>query len=168
MVNNLLNDHGNNKRMRHETNLSKLTEAQWNKLAEHLKSLDQPLTRCCFQCGMLNYPKKDDTIIVENVTCKRDCRAYRVFEYYIEKLQKDQCDKLSHGATEAEVQEELNRIFLCEKVSNGCRVIACTACKRLCRDGSTDNNHTHHRRARRSANLAARAAARCSGSGVCQ
>ena len=38
MVNNLLNDHGNNRQMRQETNLSKLTEAQWKKLAEHVDS----------------------------------------------------------------------------------------------------------------------------------
>ena len=35
---------------------------------------------------MLNYPSSGDIIAVQGVRKKEDCRAYRVFEYYIETL----------------------------------------------------------------------------------
>ena len=38
---------------------------------------------------MLNYPKEGDVILVQNISVKSDCRAYRVFKYYIRKLIRD-------------------------------------------------------------------------------
>ena len=60
-----------------ETHLGTVTE--WDKLTTHLQHAAAPLTRCCFQCGMLNYPTPGDTIRVTNVARKEDCRAFRVF-----------------------------------------------------------------------------------------
>ena len=68
---------------------------------------------------MLNYPKTGDKIVVQNVSCKEECRAYRVFEHYIEHLQ--------------ESTDET--VFICEPVSNGVssRVYACNFCKTKCK-----------------------------------
>ena len=60
--------------------------AAWSKLKTHTQHITAPLTHVCFQCGMVNYPHAADTIVAANVTRKRDCRAYRVFYYYIRKL----------------------------------------------------------------------------------
>ena len=69
------------------------------------------------QCGMVNYPKSGDTIHVRNVSSKADCRAYRVFEHYISRLE----ERLDDAA------------FLCEPVEEGgCRAYACSFCKRAC------------------------------------
>ena len=54
----------------------------WRKLATHAQHVAASPTHCCFQCGMLNYPKEGDEIVVSNITNRRDCRAYRVFRYY--------------------------------------------------------------------------------------
>ena len=77
-----------------------------------------------------------DIITVEDIHNKYDCRAYRVFRYYIHKLVKDRCDRLPEEATSAERRTERNKIFLCESADGGpdgggCRVFAsCRACKR--------------------------------------
>jgi hypothetical protein len=45
------------------------------------------LTRCpADRCGMLNYPSSGDIIRVNGIRQRRDCRAYRVFSHYIDKL----------------------------------------------------------------------------------
>ena len=82
-----------------------------------------------------------DTIIVEDINSRHDCRAYRVFRYYIRKLIKDRCDRLPAEATSAERRAVRQGIFLCEPADGGgCRVYACKACKRLCRAGNTSDN----------------------------
>ena len=97
-----------------------LSEANRAALAAHLKVIAKTPTRVCFQCGMLNYPKSGDTIVVNNVTEQSDCRAFRVFEHYISALE--------------EHMGEDEPPFLCEPVegSVGCRVFACSFCKKLC------------------------------------
>ena len=72
----------------------------WETLGSHMDAVVQPLTRVCFQCGMRNYPQGGDTIRVTNVTKKQDCRAYRVFKYYIRKLVKDECARLPPNANQ--------------------------------------------------------------------
>ena len=145
MVNQLVGDNALNKPMLKGSNLEKISQPQWKNLRKHIISLSHPMTRCCFQCGMLNYPKKGDikadTIVVEDIRNKHDCRAYRVFRYYIRKLVKDRCDRLPDEATSAERRAVRNGIFLCEPADGGgCRVFACKACKRLCRAGNTSEN----------------------------
>jgi hypothetical protein len=46
------------------------------------------MTCVCFQCGMVNHRSNTHVITVRNVTRQRDCRAYRVFRYYIRRLQR--------------------------------------------------------------------------------
>ena len=99
-----------------ETHLN--TDIEWHKLSTHLQHAAAPLTRCCFQCGMLNYATPGDKICVTNVTRKADCRAYRVFRYYIRKLVSGEQDRLRSScvhATERELRSEAYRnVFLCK------------------------------------------------------
>ena len=69
MVNNLLGDNAKNKHIHDASNLGKISQAQWRGLREHVLTLSHPMTRCCFQCGMLNHPvpKGLDIIIVEDI-----------------------------------------------------------------------------------------------------
>jgi len=51
-------------------------------------------------CG--NRLRNNDDIIVDDIQGRHDCRAYRVFRYYIRKLTKDRCNRLPGEATRAE------------------------------------------------------------------
>jgi hypothetical protein len=141
MVNNLTNDNAKKKIVHDGTNLTCITQPEWKKLRSRVIMLAEPMTHCCFQCGMLNHPEKNDTIIVDDIQGRHDCRAYRVFRYYIRKLTDDRCNRLPGEATRAERRAVRSSIFLCEPVDGGgCRVYTCRACKRLCRAGTTANN----------------------------
>ena len=100
----------------HETHLGTVTD--WDKLSTHMHHVAAPLTRCCFQCGMLNYPTPGDTIRVANITRKEDCRAFRVFRYYIRELVSGERDRLRAcgQASEGGIKEEARaNVFLCER-----------------------------------------------------
>jgi hypothetical protein len=81
-----------------ETHLQTVTD--WDKLSTHVQHIAAPLTRCCFQCGMLNYPTPGDTIRVSNVSRKEDCRAFRVFRYYIRELVDDERQRLRSACSQ--------------------------------------------------------------------
>ena len=103
----------------------------WRRLSMHAQHVAAAPTRCCFQCGMLNYPKEGDEIVVQNVRKKVDCRAYRVFRYYIKKLIADKVARHSDNTTLCEAKQS---VFLCKpQEGGGCRVYTCAACKKLCR-----------------------------------
>ena len=141
MVNNLLGDNANRNGMEDGSNLSSISQPQWRRLREHVLTLSHPMTRCCFQCGMMNLPAikgSTDIITVEDIHEKKHCRAYRVFKYYIKKLVKDRCERLGPDASDEEKKTISENIFLCEPADGGgSRVYACPACKRLCRAGTT-------------------------------
>ena len=101
LVNNLSEmDHGQHSDASHlKTDECKI---DWAKLTTHVQHVAAPLQRCCFQCGMLNHPAPGDTITVTNVKRKRDCRAYRVFCYYIGKLVRDERERLRSGHEDAD------------------------------------------------------------------
>ena len=140
MVNNLLGDNAKKKPTHGSTNLGNISQAHFRGLREHVLALSKPMTRCCFQCGMMNHPCSTDIIIVEDIHEKKHCRAYRVFKYYIKKLVSDRCDRLGSDATPAERDKLSKEIFLCEPADGGgCRVYACTSCKRLCRKGNNSD-----------------------------
>ena len=86
MLNNLLGDKAKKRTPENETQLKKIKSHEWKRLREHAQHLALPPTRCCFQCGMLNYPKDGDTILLQNISKRSDCRAYRVFKHYIRQL----------------------------------------------------------------------------------
>ena len=78
---------------------------------------------------MLNYPSSGDIIRVNDIRQRRDCRAYRVFNHYIDKL----ISELMDGSLEE--QEAMDRVFLCrapDDVRAGNEVYACTTCKAKC------------------------------------
>ena len=78
---------------------------------------------------MLNYPTSGDIITVQNISEKRDCRAYRVFEHYIDQLE----ERIGDQET----------AFLCEpaKNGNGANVYTCSFCKKLCATKVNDQTH---------------------------
>jgi len=78
MVNNLTNDNAKKKIVHDGTNLTCISQPEWKNLRSRVIMLAEPMTHCCFQCGMLNHPEKNDTIIVDDIQGKHDCRAYRV------------------------------------------------------------------------------------------
>ena len=125
---------------KHGTHLGTVTD--WDKLSVHLEHVAAPLTRCCFQCGMLNYPTPGDTIRVTNVGSRQECRAYRVFRYYIRELVKGERGRLRACSSDADATSEAarkveayNNVFLCEPTTDNaaCKVYACSHCKRACR-----------------------------------
>ena len=92
---------------------------------------------------MLNYPRPGDTIRVCNVQRKRDCRAYRVFRYYINELVCDEYATMANDENVAEIVrqvEALDSVFLCKEDSQGrgCKVFTCTHCKYACRRRDND------------------------------
>ena len=81
------------------------------------------------QCGMVNHPQPGDTIRVSNVTSKYDCRAYRVFRYFIKRAIRKMRGRMPENADRADADKE---VFLCEPHPNGgCKVFTCSMCKRL-------------------------------------
>lgn len=83
------------------------------------------------RCGMLNYPSSGDIIAVQGVRKKEDCRAYRVFEYYIETLI---ADLEGEGLTRDEAED---RVFYARREDESnphqpLRVFACSTCKAKC------------------------------------
>ena len=58
---------------------------------------------------MLNYPSSGDIIRVKDIRQRSDCRAYRVFSHYIDKL----ISELVDGGLEE--QEAMDRVFLCRR-----------------------------------------------------
>ena len=81
MVNNLLQDNANNKRMQQGTNLENISQPQWRNLQQHVLTLARPMTRCCFQCGMLNHPTSNNMAseTIEhrlNLTLTPDCMTH--------------------------------------------------------------------------------------------
>ena len=108
-------------------------KATWKKLRAYAQGLAAAPTRCCFQCGMLNYPKTGDTITVTNISSKYDCRAYRVFRYYIKELTREVYARLPAGSAREDAERQ---VFLCEPVEDqdGCRVFCCNFCKAKCRN----------------------------------
>ena len=82
---------------------------------------------------MLNYPRDGDTIIVQDVASKHDCRAYRVFRHYIKERAKNALSKLRARDANATRKEAEATVFLCEPCEDGgCSVFVCPSCKRSC------------------------------------
>lgn len=130
MLNNLIGDRAKKTPTTAESH-KKIRPHEWKGLREHAEHLALPPTRCCFQCGMLNYPRDGEIILVQNISQKADCRAYRVFKYYIRELIHKMRERHPDHTTD---RDAVNQIFLCEPAKGGgCRVYACNACKRLCR-----------------------------------
>ena len=149
MVNNLLGDNADKKPVHEASNLENISQPQWRGLRNHVLTLSHPMTRCCFQCGMMNHPAAkgtEDIIIVDDIHELGHCRAYRVFKYYIKKLVSDRCERLGPDASESEIRSISKGIFLCEPADGGgSRVYACTSCKRLCRSGKTAENKPRYK-----------------------
>jgi hypothetical protein len=138
MVNNLT---GASHRPKPTVNLVKQQQIQ--QVATHLANIaHEPLARCCFQCGMLNYPseKQADIITVDNVHRRQDCRAYRVFKHYIKARASRIRRKLRVEDPTATMEDSMSHVFLCEpdEENGGSRVYTCTACKSLCRTRTDD------------------------------
>ena len=107
MVNNLLGDNADKKPIHETSNLENISQPQWRGLRNHVLTLSHPMTRCCFQCGMMNHPAakgSEDIIIVDDIHELGHCRAYRVFKYYIKKLVSDRCERLGPDASDAEMR----------------------------------------------------------------
>ena len=61
-----------------------LIGVNWKQLGAHLEIINQYPRCVCFNCGMTMYPNKaKDSRMPSNPRGEEDCRAYRVFEYYI-------------------------------------------------------------------------------------
>jgi hypothetical protein len=101
----------------------------YRKLGAHLAAVELQPIRCCFNCGMLNYPTRGDTIVVK-AQAHADLRAWRVYEPVIEAF----CE---------EKHLEPSEVFLCDEHdargellpthvdgSPQRRVYSCSACKR--------------------------------------
>jgi len=86
------------------------------KLRKHLAHVTKVPSCVCFQCGFLLYPDAAKTIKVRNITDKGQCRAYRVFAHYINKMQR------TTG----------NTVFKCEVQGTAAMVFACNYCVRQC------------------------------------
>ena len=84
------------------TNLAGIDWRRMESYANHL--CHNTLTRCCFQCGMLHFgrtmaakvtEREVRPILVQNIRTKHDCRAYRTFQYYIERRVRSERRKLN-------------------------------------------------------------------------
>ena len=128
LVNNLISS--NHSEHADETHLPVDTPT-WNKLATHMREIAVTPCRVCFQCGMVNHPQPGDTIRVSNVTSKYDCRAYRVFRYFIKRAIRKMRGRMPENADRADADKE---VFLCEPHPNGgCKVFTCSMCKCACK-----------------------------------
>ena len=96
--------------------------ADYRKLGAHLHAAEQQPIRCCFNCGMLNYPCSGDRIVVK-ARGLDDLRAWRVYQPMIE-------------ARREALEVPMEEIFLYEEVDEEtARVFTCPACKKeRCQD----------------------------------
>ena len=109
-----------------ESNLNGISKHGWNKLKKHLRNISQK--PCCvyFNCGMLVYYKPVGSssceYFVPGINNKNDCRAYRVFKHFIEKM-----GEATTGDSDS------SDVFKCEpKTVNGvagCTVYSCGPCR---------------------------------------
>ena len=104
LVNNLISS--NHSEHADETHLPVDTPT-WNKLATHMREIAVTPCRVCFQCGMVNHPQPGDTIRVSNVTSKYDCRAYRVFRYFIKRAIRKMRGRMPENADRADADKEV-------------------------------------------------------------
>ena len=78
------------------TNLGLMTTTSWRRLTSYVKKLkNNRLQTCCFQCGMLLFEQEAQSIKITNVQNREDCRAYRVFKYFIQHRALDEASRLS-------------------------------------------------------------------------
>tara|TARA_B110000046_G_scaffold111145_1_gene118361 strand:+ start:323 stop:2818 length:2496 start_codon:yes stop_codon:yes gene_type:complete len=125
----------------------------YQKVGACLKVMDEQPHRCCFNCGMMNYHTRNDTILVR-ARRREDLRAWRVYGAQLQRT----CEELA---------VPLEHLFLCERAdddANGvarCRVFSCSACKKeTCQrpeeydlfDGHTRDERLRQRRWRYDAN----------------
>ena len=59
--------------------------------------------------------------LCKTVKKREDCRAWRVFRYFIEGMASD--------LTPAGTEPDLNDVFMCDPRQRGCEVFACTTCR---------------------------------------
>ena len=52
-------------------------------------------------------PSPGDTIEVRDIACKDDCRAYRVFQYYIDKMVETQQERVYDDEELANTEESI-------------------------------------------------------------
>ena len=85
-----------------------LSQQHKKQLKKHFETIAKVASCVCFQCGWLMYAKSANKILVENITDKEECRAYRVFEHYIRQLESE----AQAGTT----------VFLCKRAGTGPKV----------------------------------------------
>ena len=64
------------------THLGNVSQPQYRGLREHVLTLSHPMTRCCFQCGMMNHPaskSSTDTLLWRTFT-KRTIAVHTVLK----------------------------------------------------------------------------------------
>ena len=94
----------------------------YQKVGACLKVMEEQPHRCCFNCGMMNYKARHDTILV-HARRREDLRAWRVYGAQLQRASD-------------ELAVPLDQLFLCERAdddANGaarCRVFSCAACKK--------------------------------------
>ena len=104
MANSLIGENGNpNANTDPATNRGVV---DWKKLGGHLEVINEYPRCVCFNCGMTMYPSKAKDIVCARIKRKEDCRAYRVFVYYIRAL----VDRL---------HVNLDDVFKCEPTGPG-------------------------------------------------
>ena len=111
------------------------TRAEYRRLGKHLLAIEQQPIRCCFNCGMVNYPTNGDVIQVR-ASQLSDLRAWRVYGDCIKQFTED------NGLAEPSLtvgDDPRSEVFLCEQVGDGvhCSVYSCSSCKREVRQDPT-------------------------------
>ena len=120
--------------------LEEMGEEQWTSIRRTLRDYNEAPVRICFQCGTCCYPSEASTIHAKNVGAIDDCRAYRVFKYFIDAL----ASKLSGEAAPAggDLLERYYSnqgpgssafLFHCEPGVPGAEVYACSICQSKCK-----------------------------------
>ena len=74
-----------------------LTGVDWKRPGAHLEKISEYPRCVCFNCGMTMYPSKAKETICALVQKREDCRAYRVFEYYIKSLVENTQQQREHS-----------------------------------------------------------------------
>ena len=98
----------------------------FRKLGEHLRAIELQPLRVCYNCGMCNYPTRNDTVVVP-ASGPHDCRAWRVFEQAIRR-------HATQHSLDPDLPEEMQQVFMCEEVTDRDgphrRVYTCSTCRK--------------------------------------
>ena len=111
-------------------NILNESENPRKQLKKFLKAICVKPHCICFQCGYMQYPASVKKIVVDGLKERTDCRAYRVFKFYIDELEAAELAQAVNPNIDAANKSE---VFLFKPTETGAQVYSCGMCEKKCK-----------------------------------